>query len=88
MAADDSLPPLPAKPQCSDALHELYHLLSGEIDAARREQIRTHLDECAPCAEPYDFYAEVRRCLQERCQEQVPPELLLRIEIAIEHEPH
>jgi mycothiol system anti-sigma-R factor len=80
--------PRPSKPQCDDALHELYHLLSGELDEAKRVRIRAHLDECAPCAEPYDFYAEVRRCLQVRCQDQAPPELLARIEIAISHEPH
>ncbi len=84
MAADPTTP----KAQCEDALHELYHLLSGEIDDAKRAQIHTHLDECPPCAEPYDFYAEVRRCLQERCRDSAPADLLLRIEIAISHEPH
>ena len=78
----------PLKPQCDDALHELYHLLSGELDDAKREQIRTHLDECAPCAEPYDFYAELRACLQARCRDTAPPELLARIEAAIQHEAH
>jgi mycothiol system anti-sigma-R factor len=78
----------PQKPQCDEALHELYHLLSGELDDAKREQIRTHLDECSPCAEPYDFYAELRRIVQTRCQDTAPPELLSRIEAAIQHEPH
>jgi mycothiol system anti-sigma-R factor len=75
--------PVTPKPQCEDALHELYHLLSGELDDAKRSKIQAHLDECAPCAEPYDFYAELRRCLQQRCQDQAPPELLARIEQAI-----
>ena len=57
MASDDT----PLKPQCEDALHEIYHLLAGEITDAKREQIAGHLDECAPCAEPYDFYAELRQ---------------------------
>ena len=82
MAAD----PTSSKPQCEAALHELYHLLSGELDDAKLDQIRTHLDECAPCAEPYDFYAELRRCLQLRCQDSAPPELLARISEAIAHE--
>jgi mycothiol system anti-sigma-R factor len=82
MATDSPDP----KPQCADALHELYDLLSGELDDDRRSQIRAHLDECAPCAEPYDFYAEVRRCLQQRCQDQAPPDLLARIEAAIQAE--
>jgi mycothiol system anti-sigma-R factor len=84
--SDPSSPTPASKPQCDDALHELYHLLSGELDDAKREQITAHLDECAPCAEPYDFYAEVRRCLQVRCHDQAPAELLLRIQVAIQHE--
>lgn len=84
MSSDDA----PLKPQCEDALHEIYHLLAGEIDDSKRAQISMHLDECAPCAEPYDFYAELRRVVQQRCQETAPPALLARIEAAIEHEPH
>ena len=78
--------PTNPKPQCEDALHELYDLLSGELDDHKRDEITAHLDECAPCAEPYDFYAEVRRCVQQRCQDQAPPELLARIQAAIQSE--
>ena len=80
--------PAPLKPQCDEALHEIYHLLSGELDDAKREKITVHLDECPPCAEPYDFYAELRRTVQQRCRDQAPPELLERIAEAIQHEPH
>lgn len=80
--------PSPHNTQCREALHEIYHLLSGEIDDAKRGKIKSHLDECAPCAEPYDFYAELHRCVQERCHDQAPPELLARIELALQHEPH
>ena len=80
--------PTSNKPQCQDALHELYHLLSGELDDAKRSKIQAHLDECSPCAEPYDFYAELRRVVQQSCRDTAPPELLARIEQAIEHEPH
>ena len=80
--------PLSPKPQCTEALHEIYHLLSGELDDAKRAQIQVHLDECSPCAEPYDFYAELRRTVQRRCRDTAPPDLLARIEQAIEHEPH
>ena len=80
--------PAPLQPQCEDALHEIYHLLAGEIDDAKRAQISSHLDRCAPCAEPYDFYAELRRTVQQRCRDTAPPGLLDRIEQAIGHEPH
>ena len=78
----------PLKPQCDEALHEIYHLLSGEIDDAKRAQIAHHLDECSPCAEPYDFYAELRIVVQKRCRDTAPPGLLARIEDALQHEPH
>ena len=80
--------PAPLQPQCEDALHEIYHLLAGEIDDGKREQIAAHLDECSPCAEPYDFYAELRRTVQQRCRDTAPPGLLTRIEQALGHEPH
>jgi len=84
MTSDDA----PNSSQCQDALHEIYHLLAGELDDAKREQIAVHLEECTPCAEPYDFYAELRRVLQQRCHDTAPPELMARIESALEHEPH
>lgn len=84
MTADDA----PFKPQCQDALHEIYHLLAGELDDAKREQIALHLEECNPCAEPYDFYAELRRVIQQRCHDTAPPALIARIESALDHEPH
>jgi mycothiol system anti-sigma-R factor len=84
MTTDDA----PTSSQCQDALHEIYHLLAGELDDAKREQIAVHLEECTPCAEPYDFYAELRRVLQQRCHDSAPPELMARIESALEHEPH
>ena len=80
--------PAPVKPECNDALHEIYHLLAGEIDDSKRHQIQHHLDQCAPCAEPYDFYAELRRCVQQRCHDQAPPGLRERIADALSHEPH
>jgi mycothiol system anti-sigma-R factor len=78
----------PRKPQCDDALHEIYHLLAGQIDDQKRELISLHLEECPPCAEPYDFYAELRRVVQHRCHDSAPDGLLARIEAAIDHEPH
>ena len=79
--------PAPLKPQCEEALHEIYDLLAGELDDAMRQKIASHLDECTPCAEPYDFYAELRHTVQQRCRDTAPPELLARIEEALGREP-
>jgi len=84
MSTDDT----PLDPSCQDALHAISHLLAGELDDAKRQAIAAHLDECTPCAEPYDFYAELRRVIQQKCHDTPPPGLLARIEAALEHEPH
>ena len=40
---------------CDDALTQLYEYLDGELTPDRRESIRTHLDDCAPCLAAHDF---------------------------------
>ena len=68
---------------CDDALEELYHYLHGELTDDRRSQIRIHLDECAPCLGVFDFEAELRVVISQRCQEVVSIELRERIALAI-----
>jgi len=64
---------------CDDALNELYTFLDGELTDARRSAIRTHLDDCSPCLEMFDFEAELRIVIKHKCQEQVPDALRQRI---------
>jgi mycothiol system anti-sigma-R factor len=71
---------------CNDALHQLYQYLDGELTAARRSVIQHHLDTCQPCAEPYDFEAELRMVIRRKCQEQVPDTLLAKVRKALEAE--
>ena len=74
------------KSQCQDALHELYGYLDGELTDDRRAAIHRHLDECQPCAEPYDFEAELRDVVRRKCQEQVPDDLMAKVRDALERE--
>jgi mycothiol system anti-sigma-R factor len=77
---------LPEDP-CSDALHELYHFLDGEVltEDARRH-IAQHLEECPPCGEKYNFEAELKLLIRSRCRDAVPESLRIRIATAIDHE--
>jgi len=72
--------------ECQDALDELYGFLDGELTEERRFAIQRHLDECQPCAEPYDFEAELRAVVRRKCQEQVPNALIAKIRTALESE--
>ena len=71
---------------CNDALHQLYGYLDGELTDESRSVIQHHLDTCQPCAEPYDFEAELRMVIRRKCQEQVPESLLSKVRKALEAE--
>lgn len=77
------LPPDPTRPECDDALHQLYVFLDGELTTERRELIRHHLDECIPCLGAFDFEAELRLVIAQKCRDSVPDTLRDRIAQAI-----
>jgi mycothiol system anti-sigma-R factor len=72
---------------CDDAVHRLYDFLDGELDDTRRADIRQHLDECMPCLEAFDFEAELRQVIAQKCREQVPDGLRDRIYQALQQAP-
>ena len=71
---------------CTDAVHRLYHFLDGELTDQRRGEIQRHLDECPPCLEAFDFEAELRQVVANRCRERVPDGLRERIAAVIQHD--
>ena len=71
------------KPDCAQALDELYTYLDGELTAERRSLIAAHLGNCNPCLEVFDFEAELRIVVQSRCRDDVPESLRLKIEQTI-----
>ena len=73
---------------CEEALHELYHFLDGELTETRRELISVHLDECTSCLGAFDFEAELRKVVSQRCRDTVPDSLRVRIARAIGHTTH
>ena len=73
------------KHQCREALHELYHFLDGELTDDKRVHIREHLETCPPCFEAFDFEAEIKLHIANKCRERVPEELRARIAEAIGH---
>ena len=71
---------------CNETLRELYGFLDGQLSDDDREHIRHHLDDCSPCLEAFDFEAELRLVIRNRCTDQVPESLRSRIAQAIEAE--
>ncbi len=71
------------KRDCSDAIHQLYDYLDGELTEERRRWIGSHLDESPPCAGAADFEAELRQVIADKCRDHVPDSLRRRVAEAI-----
>ena len=70
-------------PNCSDAIHTLYEFLDGELTGSRKAEIQAHLEECLPCFQAYDFEAELKIMISQKCREQAPPALQQRVADAL-----
>jgi mycothiol system anti-sigma-R factor len=71
---------------CEEVIRELYTFVDGELTVESRAQIKSHLDDCLPCFEAYDFEAELRIVISQRCRESVPESLRDRIAQALDSE--
>lgn len=71
---------------CSDALHELYEYLDGELTTDRRKVIEGHLHACGECFEAFDFQAELKQVVAQRCREEVPESLKAKVAQLLEEE--
>ena len=67
------------KDECDELLHELDHLLHGELPADKAASLKHHLEGCPPCFESADFQAQLKALVAKRCFEDVPDGLQARI---------
>ena len=68
---------------CIEAVELLYHYLDGELTDDRRHLIQRHLDDCPPCFDAYDFEAELRVIVRQKCRDHVPEALMQRVAAAL-----
>ena len=57
---------------CNETIERLYNYLDGELTDERRVEIKRHLDDCPPCLGAFDFEAELRVVIANRCKDHVP----------------
>jgi len=68
-----------AEHECDEAISELYSYLDGELNEATVAHIESHLRQCSPCLEAYDFEKELRRMITAKSSEEMPGDLRRRI---------
>ena len=46
---------------CSEILQRVYVFIDNELEDASTDEIRQHLEECAPCLDQYDVERAVKK---------------------------
>ena len=71
----------PQTSDCAETIRELDLFLDGELSDQQREAIRHHLDGCMDCLGAFDFHAELKIVVAEKCHnDEMPPDLMGKIE--------
>lgn len=60
---------------CTDVVEAVYLYLDGELSEDVIDNIRIHLDECAPCLREYGIEKEVKALIARSCCETAPDAL-------------
>jgi mycothiol system anti-sigma-R factor len=74
---------------CDDVLESMYLYLDEEmLSAEERDNVRTHLNECIPCIESFEFEAEFKQIIKTKCRDEVPDHVYekVRAKLSIEIE--
>lgn len=69
---------------CSDAMRRLWEYLDQTVDAADRALVEEHLARCRRCCGELEFAKELRRFLASSSREDVPEEVLRRLNQTLE----
>jgi mycothiol system anti-sigma-R factor len=74
----------PGNIDCDDVLEELYLYMDAETDEATKNQIRQHLEACAPCLRQYGLEQDVRALITRCCGgDRAPATLHERVRVRI-----
>ena len=69
---------------CSEVLEQVYLYLDGEDEAAARDNVREHLEECAPCLRKYGLEQAVKALVARSCADKAPVDLRDRILVRLQ----
>jgi len=81
MSDDATTTDEPVIRDCAETLRELDVFLDGELSHHQQAAIRHHLDGCMDCLGAFDFHAELKIVIAQKCNnDEMPTDLLEKIE--------
>lgn len=69
---------------CSDAIRQLWEYLDGTVGDAEREALEEHLARCRRCCAELEFAEELRGFLARSASEDIPADVLARLNATLE----
>ena len=69
---------------CSDAMRRLWEYLDQTVDAADRALVEEHLARCRRCCGELEFAKELRQFLANSGREDIPEEVMRRLNQTLE----
>ncbi len=70
---------------CSEILQRVYVFIDNELEDASTDEIRQHLEECAPCLDEYDLERCVKKLVHRSCGDDHAPDALAPADPAPPH---
>jgi len=71
----------PHDTDCSEVLSRVYEYLDGELDSEWFDDVRQHLDECAPCLRQFGLEQVVKALVARSCGfDEVPEDLRMKVQ--------
>jgi mycothiol system anti-sigma-R factor len=64
--------------ECAEVLDRVYAYVDGEL-TEHVDEIRAHLEECAPCLAEHDLEVALKALVRRSCQDRAPDALRTRI---------
>jgi len=61
---------------CGEILQRVYVFIDNELEDASSDEIRQHLEECAPCLDEYDLERCVKKLVHRSCGSDHAPDAL------------
>lgn len=66
---------------CNETLRELDAFLDSELSEETHIAIRSHLEQCPDCLQTFDFHAELKMVVSQKCHaDEMPAGLMAKIE--------
>ena len=83
MSCDDLSNDAWADSDCAKALERMVFFIDNELDGADVEQIKQHIEDCAPCLATHELERVVKALVARSCSEHAPDELRQRVRVRI-----